>query len=395
MEQHPVPQAITTYKFKLVGDMTLKQFLELAAGIVLAWLLFSSPTNVLIKWTFGPLLAFIGFALAFIPIEDRPLDQWIVNFFKALYSPTQFIYKPRPKKLNIFAPVKIKPPEQTQAQTARPARLDEYLQTLPPSKTSAFDTAEKNYLKHVNNLFGVLGLPSAKTLQDETQDTPPIKPSIKGIRVRKLTHPKMCLLPHATIFQSPPQPKLASMPATKPIQLKQAPTKSSTANAVDQKNPSNLKGANAPHPANAGPKATAKPKAPANNLAANAAKSAKPISKLQGANAPQPIKPKPVSSPVFAQDVVLPQSPDKPNLIAGITLDKQNKIVPNVILEVKNNKNQPVRALKSNKLGQFFIATPLDDGIYHLAADHPDHRFAIIKLEAKGETIPPLKIQAI
>jgi len=65
------------------------------------------------------------------------------------------------------------------------------------------------------------------------------------------------------------------------------PAKSSTANAAEPKNPSNLQGANAPHPADAGPKATAKPKAPANNLAANAAKSAKPISNLQGANAPQ------------------------------------------------------------------------------------------------------------
>ncbi|HCQ92587.1 TPA: hypothetical protein DIU13_01240 [Candidatus Beckwithbacteria bacterium] len=63
-------------------------------------------------------------------------------------------------------------------------------------------------------------------------------------------------------------------------------------------------------------------------------------------------------------------------------------------MEIKDNQGHPVRALKSNKLGQFFIATPLPDGIYQIEADHPDHAFAIIKLEAKGEVIPPLKIQA-
>ena len=36
MEQHAIPQQISNYEFKLVGDMTLKQFLKAAAGIVLA-----------------------------------------------------------------------------------------------------------------------------------------------------------------------------------------------------------------------------------------------------------------------------------------------------------------------------------------------------------------------
>ena len=35
METHPVPQNISSYEFRLVGDMTLKQFLYLAGGILL------------------------------------------------------------------------------------------------------------------------------------------------------------------------------------------------------------------------------------------------------------------------------------------------------------------------------------------------------------------------
>src|SRR3989339_852214 len=106
MEQHPIPGAITAYRFKLVGDMTLKQFLELAAGVVSAWILFNSPAHILIKWTVGPFLAFFGFSLAFLPIEDRPLDRWIINFVKAIYAPTQFLNHPQVKKMDIFEPLK-------------------------------------------------------------------------------------------------------------------------------------------------------------------------------------------------------------------------------------------------------------------------------------------------
>jgi len=36
MEQHPIPQQISSYQFKLVGDMTLAQFGKAAGGIVIA-----------------------------------------------------------------------------------------------------------------------------------------------------------------------------------------------------------------------------------------------------------------------------------------------------------------------------------------------------------------------
>ncbi|KKR52786.1 MAG: hypothetical protein UT88_C0021G0001, partial [Candidatus Woesebacteria bacterium GW2011_GWD2_40_19] len=34
MEQHPIPQNISSYQFRLVGDMTLKQFFQLAGGFL-------------------------------------------------------------------------------------------------------------------------------------------------------------------------------------------------------------------------------------------------------------------------------------------------------------------------------------------------------------------------
>jgi len=205
MEQHPIPGAITAYKFKLVGDMTLKQFLELAAGVVSAWVLFNSGANFAIKWTLGPVLAFFGFALAFLPIEDRPLDQWIINFVKAIYSPTQFLYRPKVKKLDIFETVKKTISSAPILSKKGQGQLSEYLESLPVSSTSAFDQAEAKYLEHIANLFGALGnkIVSVATKSQPAPAPLPTRSGVKGVRVRQLLHPQMCLLPRATIYQAP------------------------------------------------------------------------------------------------------------------------------------------------------------------------------------------------
>ena len=95
MEQHAIPQQISSYEFKLVGEMTLKQFLKAAAGIILAILINTTKIIVLIKWPLMLVSAGIGLVLAFVPFEDRPLEVWIKSFIKSIYSPTLYIYKKR------------------------------------------------------------------------------------------------------------------------------------------------------------------------------------------------------------------------------------------------------------------------------------------------------------
>lgn len=93
MEQHPVPQQISSYQFRLVGDMTLKQFFELAGGVVVAIIFYATKLPFIIKWPLIIFFVLFGAALAFLPIEERPLEQWIIAFFRSIYSPTQYTWR--------------------------------------------------------------------------------------------------------------------------------------------------------------------------------------------------------------------------------------------------------------------------------------------------------------
>ena len=91
MEPHPIPQNVTTFQFHLVGDMTLKQFMYLAAGSGIAYVVFVffSHDYPYVSWPIIVISALLGAAFAFLPINSRPLDYWVAAFFKAIYTPTK------------------------------------------------------------------------------------------------------------------------------------------------------------------------------------------------------------------------------------------------------------------------------------------------------------------
>lgn len=92
MEQHPIPRQITTFEFKLIGFMTLRQFLYLVVFCPLGFIFYKLFPIPIINFLLAILIALFGVALAFIPINDRPLDVWIKNFIRRLNSPTQYVF---------------------------------------------------------------------------------------------------------------------------------------------------------------------------------------------------------------------------------------------------------------------------------------------------------------
>ena len=90
----------------------------------------------------------------------------------------------------------------------------------------------------------------------------------------------------------------------------------------------------------------------------------------------------------------IPITPSTPNTLVGLTLNSEGKILDGVLIEIKN-QNLTLRATKSNKLGQFLFARPLENGLYQLLAEKEDYKFDIYSIELNGEIMNPLKIQSL
>ncbi len=257
-----MPQPITSYEFRLFGDMTLKQFGKLAAGIVLALIVYGINPPAFIKWPLVILFAGLGAAMAFVPFEGRPIDVWIIAFFKRIYSPTQFIWKQKEKAVSSGAKLPQPAPQPSMPVVSPPIPAPQ-----PPA-------------------------PVVSTAQP-------------------------------TVVQSPvPRPKV-TLPNIPP-----------------------------PFPTYRSKKVEA----------------------------------------TFSPNVVVPATPLMPNLIVGYVRDRQGKIIGGAILEIREASGNPVRAFKTNKLGQFLSATPLHPGEYEIETEKEGYSFDIIKVILDGKIMPPIEI---
>lgn len=269
MEQHPVPQPITSYEFRLVGDMTIKQFGKLAAGVILALITYAINPPGFIKWPLIVLFTGIGFGMAFVPFEGRPLDAWIVAFFKRIYSPTLFIWQ---------------------------------------SKTKNETTTSTN----ITSVQNIKQIPTAGMVQNQATLSSVPKPAS----------------PLLAPLQGIVLPKQASQ-FTIPYIPKETIYREKRGARVDA---------------------------------------------------------------TFSTSVVIPAVPSMPNLIVGFIHTLDGKIIDSAILEIRDLSGNPVRALKSNRLGQFQTATPLPNGGYEIEVDKEGFTFDIIKINLEGKVLSPIEI---
>ena len=84
------------------------------------------------------------------------------------------------------------------------------------------------------------------------------------------------------------------------------------------------------------------------------------------------------------------------DIVSGIVKDAHGDILPNIIVEVKDQTDNPVRAFKTNKLGQFSASTSLANGHYTIFLEDPKdtYQFEVIAIELTGSVFQPLEIMA-
>src|SRR3989344_9322331 len=111
MEQHPVPQHIASFEFKLFGNLTVRQFVTLAIPMAFAAFIFFSSLTPYVRIPLAGAIALLGLFSALVPVGGRPFDKWVVAFLKAVLSPTQRVWT-KEEKLPQFLSVVIQTPQE-------------------------------------------------------------------------------------------------------------------------------------------------------------------------------------------------------------------------------------------------------------------------------------------
>lgn len=331
MEQHPVPQNVTTFQFRLIGDMTIKQFGYLCAGAILAFIAYKLPLPLIVTWPLAGALAFLGVGFAFIPVEERPMDVWVFSFFRSIYSPTQYIWSNTQK-----APT-TKPP--TPAPASSPLKQQV---VVPPSPKSVLS----GLFQHVPTPKPV---PASQSQQFPTDHA---------------TQEKISKLEEA-LHTLESQLSLKTATADRVLELQKQLT-----DVMRQKNHTDEELLTL--------KRTLEP--------------VKPPSPPEVTRGVVNV----ISTQEAAVKVGLPRLTNSPNVITGIVKDDEGNFLPGILVTVTNQEGVPVRALKTNKLGQFAASTPLTNGIYFVEVEDPRQRFTFsrVQLTLNGGVVPVIEIIA-
>lgn len=393
MEYHPIPQDVISFQFKLIGDMTVKQFAYLAAGVIAAWIFFSIPIPFLIKFPLALLSGTTGVVFAFIPIEGRPADTIIIYFLKAIFEPNQYYYQKVGKQiLPAFTVNKqMQTTKQIQNKQDTNKKLEKFLEKLPKKPKSKLDEKETVYLKSLTSIFKGENIPA---FNDTTGSIPTNVISMEEENQMRFENSQ--IQDEENLEDSQKRTKEALEKEALLIQKELETTK---AQELTQKEPEVASDIH---------QKVSELEKQLNETLTQKQELEKMLVTLQrklgeqkqdiyspSANRPkmesQNVRKIPVS---MGKSVGLPIAPDVPNLITGIIKDPRGNVLTNILVEVKDKEGNPVRAFKTNGLGQFLSATPVLNGVYTIQFDDPEgkNKFDTIEISANGEIISPLEV---
>ncbi|HSX09197.1 MAG TPA: PrgI family protein [Candidatus Saccharimonadales bacterium] len=427
MDNHPIPQDVTGFQFKLIGTMTVKQFGYVASGVVAAVILYYLPINsafgVLLKVILIPIFGASGAIISFVPIDGRPIDVMATNFVKAVISPNQYIYRRQGRQLSF---TKISAPK---APTAKKSQQE--VKTAIPSSIRHTDSEEKEE-KLRALLFNSRGVGKndidkreAAFLNTLTLPTTPVAQATVPTPAPQMQTPVIAK-PQIQPFIQAPAPRIAPLPPIKPLIQQPAPMPivKPPADMTPKPAPIDMpKKELAPsqtvvtQPSNPIATTVNHPEATVlsqqiQDIHSKKEQLERELSQLKqqlatqkgvpAASTPTTAPGQPLQDPqhvrVIPQDVTkkagLPHVSDSPNVVVGIVKDPRGNVLPHILVEVKDKDGNPVRAFKTNQLGQFASATPLSTGTYTIELEDPkkQQRFDVIQIVANNQVLLPIEI---
>jgi hypothetical protein len=385
MDNHPIPQDITGFEFKLIGNMTLKQFAYVAGGSIIGLAFYASPVFFLIKIILVLVSISTGVTFAFVPFEGRPMDLMVKNFIKAVLSPTQYAYqKLNNQNLDENVLVSVSGVKK-QPNTNPQKQFKSFLDSL---------SGGKNKLNKKESVY----FESLQPASAPTTPTPITRQPILPVAVQ--------IIPPAQVVEPTVVMEESNIELQKTAELLEKELQEAKVKEVEENktNPEEYL------------KAHQKVLELQNSLNDLTFQKQELESKLISLQKRMEMEGKDIYSPSVAQPELLketkfvrsiPQSMQKsagmpiasefPNVITGIIKDPRGNPLANILVEVKDPQGNAVRAFKTSALGQFASATPLANGEYSIEFEDPkeQNKFDTVAFKATGEVILPIEIISV
>ena len=426
MEQHPVPQNVTTFQFRLIGDMTIKQFGYLAGGLILAYISYKLPLPFFITWPLALFTGLMGIGFAFVPIEERPMDVWVLSFIKSAYSPTQYVWqKTAPAQPVLKSQVNKTAPANQDAQTISPVQqLFTVRPPVQPQRSQTILKAQSGDIKKPGFFDAILSLfvtikkiPVDESILSQTDIHAVSSQSVPSVAG---TH-TFTTVPLSTVTNGTNGP--VQSPASGAVQPEVLTT---TSLGVSQKEDEHLKKTEELEAQVRTLEQELHTKALSDSRIMELQKQltdlltskqslekelielrrqvvAKPVlppqQPLRMAGMSQGVTPKSTVNVISANNTAragIPRLTSIPNVVSGLAKDGEGNLLPGVLVTVRDQNDVPLRALKTNKLGQFAASTPLPNGTYVLEVEDTRQRFLFdrAQITLTGALVPPLEIIA-
>jgi len=486
-QQHAVPQNIMSVEFKLIGDLTVRQFVYLAGGILISFLANKLALPVFFRYPIAGVFLLGGIGMAFLPVQDRGLDQWIKNFLVVAFSPQQRVWKKSPQLPEYFLSDYSRVVKQelvAVTPSVSRQKVADFLNTNFDNQYDPLLEKETEFLKHLNkdikdfDDFSLYEFPE----DYEVNKIMSLNHANKREKIFKEGQSSIVLPPKKPTEQLKPKDQVSVIlePSNTDLNNQMSELKSlmerlknDYKKVLEKSNQKQRKIGDDIKLKNESKMIDRKLKAISfktedidrldtkNTLSSDIQKFRQEIKKLKEENErlekelskqkkllnlssengvdinlkkrvdeleaeklkfQKEIfnKPKVVINtkkqdqdevnklnkekeqievvntvtPKFAtnEDIKLKLT-NSPNVINGIVKDSNGKFLEDAIVIIKDTTNSPVRALKTNELGQFIISTPVTNGDYIIEVIKKGYKFDIISVQVNGQVMAPMIIQ--
>jgi hypothetical protein len=478
-KQHSVPQNIMSVEFKIIGDMSMKQFAFIAVPACIGFIMFITHVSNYITIPLTGIFLLLGVLGAFIPIDDRPLDQWITNFLITIKKPTQRIWMREPSGISSVFDIPQPPTisssnkeiatflyqnpfdtaiKNNMSNVDGALELKESILNANIDKINKLLTTEKidtNLTSSTSPLSSVLSdnpvpYPPSVT-QQNTQENNNIDSSVdensgsdvginnEGTSNANLNEPissdshnsseDVVYGTGTSSYVSNASSSGAQTISSDSANVSPSPTftqqggqstvtdsnknndGSVGANSVVTPPTSNIHSNNFVNEQNVNASQSSLDNS-ASSMNSDLSKIIDRINQLEIENSKlkneifsrkeqnntlqsniEQVKTK-ISSQqgTFDQQSLISKLPDfvkTPNVISGVIVNSDGTLISDAVVIIKDSNQKPIRAVKSNQLGQFYTRTALLNGVYNIEINAQGYKFNSVGIELTGSVVIP------